>query len=118
MLIASTTSACEKKTLEKQELADYQKQYNHRSLDGLPGMMSARRSHDENIALEDTKAWFRKVSRQQDAVALGVGLGVVLMLLLSLVGVLSIKPVFLQHILNAQRRQLGLPEDHSWKSEL
>jgi hypothetical protein len=107
-----------RKTLEKQELADYQKQYNHRSLDGLPGMMSARRSHDENIALEDTKAWFRKVSRQQDAVALGVGLGVVLMLLLSLVGVLSIKPVFLQHILNAQRRQLGLPEDHSWKSEL
>jgi len=107
-----------RKQLEKQELADYQKQFNHRSLDGLPGMMSARRSHDENIAVEDTKAWFRKVSRQQDAVALGVGLGVILMLLLSLVGVLSIKPIFLQHILNAQRRQLGLPEDHSWKSEL
>ncbi|RMZ69104.1 pyridoxamine phosphate oxidase family [Pyrenophora seminiperda CCB06] len=107
-----------RKTLEKQELGDYQKRYNHRSLDGLPGMMSARRSHDENIAVEDTKAWFRKVSRQQDAVALGVGLGVLLMLLLSFVGILSIKPIFLEHILNFQRRQMGEPEDHSWKSEL
>lgn len=113
-----TMESWARKTLEKQELGDYQKRYNHRSLDGLPGMMSARRSHDENIAVEDTKAWFRKVSRQQDAVALGVGLGVLLMLLLSLVGVLSIKPIFLEHILNFQRRQMGEPEDHSWKSEL
>ena len=113
-----TMESWARKTLEKQELGDYQKRYNHRSLDGLPGMMSARRSHDENIAVEDTKAWFRKVSRQQDAVALGVGLGVLLMLLLSLVGILSIKPVFLEHILNFQRRQMGEPEDHSWKSEL
>jgi hypothetical protein len=81
-------------------------------------MMSARRSYDENIAVEDTKAWLRKVRRQQDAVALGVGLGVLLMILLSLVGVLSIKPIFLEHILNFQRRQMGEPEDHSWKSEL
>jgi hypothetical protein len=89
-----------------------------RSLDGLPGMMSARRSQDENIAVEDTKAWFRKVSRQQDAVALGVGLGILFMLLLSLVGVIRIKPIFIEVILNYQRRQIGIPEDHSWKSEL
>ncbi|KAI2481831.1 Pyridoxamine phosphate oxidase family protein [Pyrenophora tritici-repentis] len=113
-----TMESWARKMLEKQELGDYQKRYNHRSLDGLPGMMSARRSHDENIAVEDTKAWFRKVSRQQDAVALGVGLGMLLMLLLSFVGILSIKPVFLEHILNFQRRQMGEPEDHSWKSEL
>ncbi|KAF1834220.1 hypothetical protein BDW02DRAFT_344394 [Decorospora gaudefroyi] len=104
-----------RKTIEKRELGDYQKRFNHRSLDGLPGMMSARRSHGENIAVEDTKAWFRKVSRQQDAVALGVGLGVLLMILLSLVGILSIKLIFLEHILNFQRRQMGIPEDHSWK---
>jgi hypothetical protein len=107
-----------RKTIEKQELSDFQKRFNHRSLDGLPGMMSARRSYDENIAVEDTKAWLRKVRRQQDAVALGVGLGILFMLLLSLVGVLSIKPIFLEHILNFQRRQMGIPEDHSWKSEL
>ncbi|KNG45270.1 pyridoxamine phosphate oxidase family protein [Stemphylium lycopersici] len=106
------------KMMEKQELSDYQKQFNHRSLDGLPGMMSVRRAYDENIAVEDTKAWLRKVNRQRDAVALGVGLGVVLMLLLSLVGVLSIKPIFLQRILNFQQRQMGIPEDLSWKSEL
>ncbi|KAF1939382.1 hypothetical protein EJ02DRAFT_456982 [Clathrospora elynae] len=107
-----------RKTLEKRELGDFQKRYNHRSLDGLPGMMSARRSYDENIAVEDTKAWFRKVRRQQDAVALGVGLGILFMIMLSLVGVLGIKPIFLEHILNFQRRQMGIPEDHSWKSEL
>lgn len=108
-----------RKQLEKQELADFQKKSNCRSLDGLPGMMSARRSHDENIAVEDAKAWFRKVSRQQDAVAFGIGLGILFMIVLSLGGVLSIKPIFIEHILNFQRRQMGIPEDHSWeKSEL
>ncbi|KAI8941413.1 hypothetical protein NX059_002635 [Plenodomus lindquistii] len=108
-----------RKQIEKQELGDFQKRWNYRSLDGLPGMMSARRSHDENIAVEDTKAWLRKVSRQQDTVAFGFGLGILFMLLLSLVGILSIKAVFLEHFLNWQRRQMGMPEDHSWrKSEL
>ncbi|KAH9865368.1 hypothetical protein J1614_008951 [Plenodomus biglobosus] len=108
-----------RKQIEKQELGDFQKRWNHRSLDGLPGMMSARRSHDENIAIEDTKAWLRKIWKQQDAVAFGIGLGILFMLLLSLVGVLSIKALFLEHFLNWQRRQMGMPEDHSWrKSEL
>ncbi|USP74573.1 hypothetical protein yc1106_01847 [Curvularia clavata] len=107
-----------RKMMEKRELGDYQKQFNHRSLDDLPGLMSARRAYDENIAVEDTKAWLRKVRRQLDAVALGVGLGVVLMILLSFIGILSIKPIFLQRILNFQQRQMGVPEDLSWKSEL
>lgn len=107
-----------RKMMEKRELGDYQKQFNHRSLDDLPGLMSARRAYDENIAVEDTKAWLRKVRRQLDAVALGVGLGVLLMILLSFVGILSIKPIFLQRILNFQQRQMGVPEDLSWKSEL
>lgn len=106
-----------RKQLEKQELADYQKQMNHRSLDGLPGMMSARRSHDENIAVEDAKAWFRKVSRQQDAVFFGIGLGILFMIVLSMAGVLSIKPTFLEYILNLQKRQLGLSEDYSGHSK-
>ncbi|KAH7385816.1 hypothetical protein BKA66DRAFT_416422 [Pyrenochaeta sp. MPI-SDFR-AT-0127] len=103
-----------RKQLERKELGDFQKRYNHRSLDGLPGMMSARRSYDENIAIEDAKAWVRKISRQQDAVAFGVGLGVLIMIVLSLAGVLSIKPIFIEHILNFQRRQMGIPVEHSW----
>ena len=107
-----------RKMLEKQELMDYQKRANHQSLDGLPGMMSARRALDQNLAIEDTKAWFRKVSRQQDAVFFGVGLGVLLMIAFSLVGVLSIKPVFLYRFLNYQRRQMGVAEESWEKSEL
>jgi len=108
-----------RKQIEKQELGDFQKRWNHRSLDGLPGMMSVRRAHDENIAVEDTKAWLRKVCRQQDAVALGFGLGILFMILMSLVGMLSIKALFLEHLLNWQRRQMGMPEEYSLrKSEL
>ncbi|KAF2029363.1 hypothetical protein EK21DRAFT_67796 [Setomelanomma holmii] len=107
-----------RKMLEKQELMDYQKRSNLHSLDGLPGLMSARRALDQNIAAEDTKAWIRKVSRQQDAVCLGIGLGVILMILLSLVGVLTIQPTFLHHIVNFQRRQMGEPERALDKSEL
>jgi hypothetical protein len=107
-----------RKQVEKRELGDFQKRWNHRSLDGLPGMHSARRSHDENIAVEDTKAWLRKVYRQQDAVAFGFGLGLLFMVLLSLIGMLSIKPIFLEHILNFQRRQMGIPEDHSWQNKV
>ncbi|KAH7095459.1 hypothetical protein FB567DRAFT_512652 [Paraphoma chrysanthemicola] len=106
-----------RKMLEKQELMDYQKRSNLYSLDNLPGLMSARRALDQNIAAEDTKAWLRKVSRQQDAVCVGIALGVLLMIALSLVGVLTIQATFLDHILNFQRRQMGEPE--IWdKSEL
>jgi hypothetical protein len=107
-----------RKMLEKQELADYQKSSNHQSLDGLPGMTSARRALDQNFAIEDTKAWFRKVSRQQDAVFFGVGLGVMLMILLGVVGVISIRPDFIYHFMNYQRRQMGVPEVFLDKSEL
>jgi hypothetical protein len=107
-----------RKMLEKQELADYQKSSNHQSLDGLPGMTSARRALDQNFAIEDTKAWFRKVSRQQDAIFFGVGLGVMLMILLGVVGVISIRPDFIYHFMNYQRRQMGVPEVFLDKSEL
>lgn len=106
-----------RKKIEKQEMADYQLVNNRRSLDGLPGLMSARRSIDENFAIEDTKAWLRKVSRQQDAVALGVGIGVLLVLLLHAVGVLKIQPQFIYSILEFQKRQMGFV-DVDVKSEL
>jgi hypothetical protein len=107
-----------RKMIEKQELADYQKSANHQSLDGLPGMTSARRALDQNFAIEDTKAWFRKINRQQDAILFGVGLGIMLMLLFSLVGILSIRADFIYHFMNYQRRQMGVPEEFLDKSEL
>lgn len=108
-----------RRKVERRELSDFQKAMNHRSLDGLPGMMSARRAYDENIAVEDTKAWLRKVSRQQDAVALGFGFGIVFMILMHLCGFIHIQPSFIYHILNFQRRQMGLEDDDSWrKTEL
>lgn len=107
-----------RKQVEKKELSDYQKRNNARSLDGLPGMHSARRSYDENFAIEDTKAWFRKVVRQQDAIAFGFGLGFLFVIVLGLVGVLDIQPKFINHILNYQRRQMGMPEEAWQKSEL
>jgi hypothetical protein len=80
------------------------------SLDGLPGLHSARQAVDQNVAVEDTKAWLRKVQRQQDAVALGMGLGMLLMIALSFVGVLHIEASFITHILNYQKRQIGHDE--------
>lgn len=112
--VAENESETEKDSSEDSETMED----NLRSLDGLSGTMDARRARDENIAVEDTKAWFRKVSRQQDAVALGIGLGILFMIFLGLSGVLKIRVVFIEHILNYQRRQMGIPEDHSWKSEL
>jgi len=107
-----------RKMLEKQELMDYQKRSNIQSLDGLPGLLSARRALDQNLAAEDTKAWFRKISRQQDAVLVGVGFGMLLMIFLGFVGVLQIRPAFLYHFMNWQRRQMGEAEEAWDKSEL
>jgi hypothetical protein len=107
-----------RKMLEKQELMDYQKRSNHKSLDGLPGMKSAQLALDQNFAIEDTKAWIRKVSRQQDAVLLGVGLGVLLMILLGLVGVLDVRPAFLYRFMEYQIRSMGDLEASRDKSEL
>jgi xanthine/uracil permease len=45
--------------------------------------------------------------RQWDAVALGVVLGMVLMVLLGLVDFIHIEPRFLTHILNFQKKQMG-----------
>jgi hypothetical protein len=114
-----TMDSWARKMLEKQELMDYQKRSNHQSLDGLPGLLSARRALDQNLAVEDSKAWIRKIRRQQDAVLVGVGLGVILMILLSLLGVIQIRPTFLYRFMNYQRRQMGEPEEEVWdKSEL
>lgn len=102
-----TLEAWAAKKIERREMMDFQKVNNVRSMDGLPGLKSARMAMDQNMAVEDTKVWFQRVSKQWDAVALGVGLGCVLMILLSLIDFLHIEPRFLTHILNFQKRQMG-----------
>ncbi|KAF1364647.1 pyridoxamine phosphate oxidase family protein [Lizonia empirigonia] len=102
-----TLEAWAAKKIERREMMDFQKLNNAKSLDGLPGLKSARLAQDQNIAVEDTKAWLRKISNQWDTVAFGVGLGFIIMIMLSLVGFIHIEPAFLTHILNFQKRQMG-----------
>lgn len=102
-----TLEAWAAKKIERKEMMDFQKLNNAFSMDGLPGLRSARQAQDQNFAAEDTKAWLRRVKRQWDAVALGVGLGIFLMIVLGLVDFIHIEPRFLTHILNFQKRQMG-----------
>ncbi|KAJ4336501.1 hypothetical protein N0V87_005365 [Didymella glomerata] len=102
-----TLEAWAAKKIERREMMDFQRANNAWSLDGLPGLKSARMAADQNFAVEDTKVWFRRVVRQWDAVALGVVLGMVLMVLLGLVDFIHIEPRFLTHILNFQKKQMG-----------
>ncbi|KAF3040918.1 hypothetical protein E8E12_006789 [Didymella heteroderae] len=102
-----TLEAWAAKKIERREMMDFQRANNARSLDGLPGLKSARLSQDQNIAIEDTKVWLQRVSRQWDAVVLGVVLGMLFMVLLGLVDFIHIEPRFLTHILNFQKKQMG-----------
>ncbi|KAH6614913.1 hypothetical protein C7974DRAFT_402897 [Boeremia exigua] len=106
-----TLEAWAAKKIERREMMDFQKLNNSRSMDGLPGLKSARSALDENIAVEDTKAWLRKVSRQWDAVLLGIGLGFIIMIILGLIDFIHIDPRFLTHILNFQKKQMGYSHD-------
>lgn len=107
-----TLEAWATKKIERREMMDFQKLNNARSLDGLPGLKSARMSQDQNIAVEDTKTWLRKISKQWDAIAAGVGLGFIIMIVLSLIGFINIEPTFLTHILKFQMRQMQVGEYH------
>lgn len=106
-----TLEAWAARKIERKEMSQFQKVNNTRSMDGLPGLRSARQALDENFAVEDTKAWLRKVSRQWDTVLFGIWLGFVIMVALSLVDFIHIDPRFLTHILNFQKRQMGFGHD-------
>lgn len=67
--------------VEKNEMGEYQMKNNAESLDGLPGLKSARRDLGEWIAVVDGKAALRRVMGQKDALVVGVVLGVFLALL-------------------------------------
>ncbi|KAF2739899.1 hypothetical protein EJ04DRAFT_390081, partial [Polyplosphaeria fusca] len=60
------------KMMEKDALLGFQKNLNFQSLDGLPGMRSARRARGQWMAFENLKARMRRVGHQWDAVLVGV----------------------------------------------
>lgn len=67
--------------VEKNELSSYQMEWNSKSLDGLHGMKSARRSLGQRIWLEDQKAHIKALLVQKEALTLGAFVGVILVLI-------------------------------------
>ena len=66
-------------------LQAYQAKNNARSLDGLGGLKSARRTKGETIWAENVEIWFRRVTRQWDALLAGALIALIAMRLLNLV---------------------------------
>lgn len=67
--------------VEKNEMGEYQMRNNTKSLDGLPGLKSARRDLGEWIKVVDGKVAVRRVMGQKGALGVGVVLGALLVLL-------------------------------------
>lgn len=70
--------------VEKNEMSAYQQLNNLQSLDGLPGLRTARRDNREIIWLGDAKAAARRIMRQREALATGVVIGIFIAFLTAL----------------------------------
>ncbi|KAA6406727.1 MAG: hypothetical protein FRX48_09450 [Lasallia pustulata] len=70
--------------LEKKQLRGYQAEWNSASLDGLVGLTVARRDRGEILWLTSTRAWVRRMSAQKDTVAIGMLLGILMVLLVQM----------------------------------
>ncbi|MCJ1340840.1 hypothetical protein MMC09_006136 [Bachmanniomyces sp. S44760] len=70
-----TMSRWASKKLQSNSLHTYQADNNADSLDGLPGLKSARREKGEVLWWGDLKAWVRRVRGQWEAVVVGMVLG-------------------------------------------
>lgn len=70
--------------IAKGELQEYHRANNTHSLDGIPGMKSARRTSGETLqVIGNLKAWLRRITKCPDALLTGMALGV------AAVGILS-----------------------------
>ncbi|KAI9758059.1 MAG: hypothetical protein M1835_000625, partial [Candelina submexicana] len=68
--------------IEKNELQTYHRNMNAYSLDGLPGLLVARRDRGQGKrqrAIEDLSAWTRRMWGMREAVGVGVIIGISLM---------------------------------------
>ncbi|TVY81255.1 Pyridoxamine 5'-phosphate oxidase family protein ustO [Lachnellula suecica] len=76
--------------VEKNEMCDYQLKNNLRSLDGLPGLKTARRDAGERFWIEDVKAKGAKVSGQKEALVAGIFIGILIAVLAGLLQALLV----------------------------
>jgi hypothetical protein len=72
------------KRVENNEMGVYRVKHNVRSLDGLPGLRSARRDKGERFWVEDFRAEVVRVGMQKEAIAVGVVVGVLIVLVVQL----------------------------------
>ncbi|KAF4621541.1 hypothetical protein G7Y89_g14533 [Cudoniella acicularis] len=70
------------KQVEKNEIGAYQMKNNAESLDGLPGLKSARRDRGEWIPFVDARVWAKGVLVERGALTVGFLMGVVMVLLM------------------------------------
>ena len=77
---------------EKNQLRAYQAEWNSGSLDGLVGLTVARRDRCERLWLTSARAWVRRVFAQKDALATGILLGIITMLLVQMVALRVSQP--------------------------
>jgi hypothetical protein len=59
------------------KILEYQTQKNSTSIDGLPGLKSARRRTGQTMWLEDVKARTRKILAEKDAIATGFAFAII-----------------------------------------
>jgi hypothetical protein len=71
------------KTEAKGKMREYQMSNNQKSLDGLPGLKTARRDCGEWLWLTDLSALMRRIGAQMTVMILGIMLGMMLMGVLS-----------------------------------
>ena len=74
-----------KKTVDQGLMEWYQQQANMRSLDGLGGLRAARRGKGENVHVQDSLIWLRRIFRQWDAMLVGALIALFALALLRLV---------------------------------
>lgn len=74
---------------EDNEVQSYHRKNNVFSMDGLPGLRTARRAVGQRIWLDDTRTWVRKVMTNWEALSMGFGGGVLLVIGLLWLGVLK-----------------------------
>ena len=77
------------KQVEKNAMRSYQKQWNSASLDGVPGLKTARRDAEGPLWFGDLRAWLRNVAHQKGAVLVGVAISLAWIVLLRFLGVVA-----------------------------
>jgi hypothetical protein len=73
-----------RKQVEAGQLLQRQIEWNRRSLDGLPGLQSARKAGGEVIWWNDARAHGKRIGRQREGLVLGMLVGIVIMVLIRL----------------------------------